>query len=163
MNNTCYVTLTSSPVGPLKIITTEMSLVAILWEHEDFSRIRLPGQLIEGESSYTSIVLAQLKEYFSGKRQEFSLSLHLEGTDFQKQVWQALLTIPYGTTVSYSIIAERIAKPRAVRAVGTAIGKNPVSIIVPCHRVIGSDGSLTGFAGGIPTKAFLLNHEKSVV
>lgn len=101
----------------------------------------------------------QLHEYFAGTRQQFDIPLHLEGTDFQRRVWQALREIPFAATRSYAELAAAIDHPRAVRAVGTANGKNPISIIVPCHRVLGSDGSLTGYAGGPPAKRWLLDHE----
>jgi len=102
----------------------------------------------------------QIEEYFPGKRKEFSLKLRLEGTDFQKKVWQELMKIPYGETVSYKDIAEAIANPKAVRAVGQANHNNPISIIVPCHRVIGRDGKLVGYGGGLWRKEWLLEHER---
>lgn len=101
----------------------------------------------------------QLDQYFSRQRTEFDLSLKPAGTDFQQQVWQALIDIPYGETVSYRFIAEYIDRPKAVRAVGNANGRNPIPIVIPCHRVIGKDGSLTGFGGGLPVKSFLLDLE----
>lgn len=102
---------------------------------------------------------AQLEEYFAGERKSFDLPLRPSGTTFQEAVWQALLTIPYGDTRSYGDIAQQIGKPKAVRAVGTANGANPIALLVPCHRVIGANGSLTGFGGGLPTKQFLLGLE----
>lgn len=104
-------------------------------------------------------VLKQLDEYFAGNRHYFDLRLNLIGTEFQRQVWLALTTIPCGTTISYRDLAARINKPAAVRAVGAANGRNPIPIIVPCHRVIGADGTLTGFGGGLPMKAALLDLE----
>lgn len=100
-----------------------------------------------------------MKEYFAGTRNQFELELDFAGTDFQKQVWQALLTIPFGETRSYSQIAEQIGNPKAVRAVGAANGRNPISIIAPCHRVVGASGGLTGFAGGLEAKQYLLTLE----
>lgn len=105
----------------------------------------------------------QLQEYFAGKRQMFELPLHPLGTPFQMAVWQALAKIPYGTTVSYGELARRIGQPQAMRAVGAANGRNPLPIVLPCHRVIGSNGSLTGFGGGLPTKQFLLALEDRVL
>jgi methylated-DNA-[protein]-cysteine S-methyltransferase len=102
-----------------------------------------------------------LHDYFAGKLKKFSLPLDFSGTEFQKQVWRSLLTIPFGETRTYGQIARQIGRPKSVRAVGAASGKNPISIIAPCHRVIGSDGKLTGFAGGLEAKAFLLGLEKS--
>lgn len=108
----------------------------------------------------SNIIQKQLTEYERGARKVFDLPLHLEGTEFQKQVWNALLEIPYGETSTYQEIAIRIGKPKAVRAVGGACNRNPIGIIVPCHRVIGKNGSLTGYAGGLSYKELLLNHEK---
>ncbi|MHB8097125.1 MAG: methylated-DNA--[protein]-cysteine S-methyltransferase [Erysipelotrichaceae bacterium] len=108
----------------------------------------------------SNIIQKQLTEYERGARKVFDLPLHLEGTEFQKQVWNALLEIPYGETRTYQEIAIRIGKPKAVRAVGGACNRNPIGIIVPCHRVIGKNGSLTGYAGGLSYKELLLNHEK---
>ena len=101
----------------------------------------------------------QLNEYFQGKRQQFDLTLNPEGTDFQQRVWQALEEIPYGKTVSYLQLSKNLGDPKAIRAVAAANGKNPLWIVVPCHRVIGSDGSLTGYAGGLHRKKWLLAHE----
>ncbi|MAN59879.1 MAG: cysteine methyltransferase [Flavobacteriaceae bacterium] len=103
--------------------------------------------------------LTQLREYFEGARTNFELTLHPEGSEFQKRVWQQLGTIPYGRTVSYQHVANQLGNPRVIRAAASANGKNPISIIIPCHRVIGSDGSLTGYAGGLPRKKWLLQHE----
>ena len=106
--------------------------------------------------------VAQLDEYFAGEREEFDLPLDPVGTDFQQSAWMALRTIPYGTTVSYGEQAARMGDRRKARAVGAANGRNPISIVVPCHRVVASNGALTGFAGGIDTKAWLLDHEQRV-
>ena len=148
-----------SPVGELKLVASDQGLAAVLWENDDPKRVRLiPVQ----EDSKHPVLLEtqrQLKDYFAGKLEKFSLKLDPAGTEFQKKVWQALLTIPFGETRCYGQIARQIGRPSAVRAVGAANGKNPISIIAPCHRVIGSDGSLTGFAGGLKTKAFLLDIE----
>lgn len=108
----------------------------------------------------SSEIQKQLTEYEKGIRKEFELPLHLRGTEFQKQVWNALLEIPYGETRSYQEIAVRIGKPKALRAVGGACNRNPIGIVVPCHRVIGKNGSLTGYAGGLSYKELLLKHEK---
>ena len=107
--------------------------------------------------------LQQVSEYFLGTRREFDLRIAIQGTDFQQSVWQQLLTVPYGHTASYQNIANAVDKPRAVRAVGAANGRNPISIVVPCHRVIGSDGSLTGYGGGLWRKEWLLKHESVLV
>ena len=112
----------------------------------------------ENHAAFTKVI-SQLRAYFTGQRKTFELTLAFEGTDFQKNVWTALCSIPYGQTISYKELATRIGNPKAVRAVGAANGANPIPIIVPCHRVIGSDGSLTGFGGGLPLKKRLLELE----
>ncbi|NDF12721.1 MAG: methylated-DNA--[protein]-cysteine S-methyltransferase [Proteobacteria bacterium] len=148
-----------SPVGELKLIASDNGLAAILWENDDPKRVRVQAT----EASHHHPVLRetekQLNEYFAGNRQKFSLPLDFHGTEFQKNVWKALLTIPFGETRSYADIAKQIGRPKAVRAVGAANGKNPISIVAPCHRVIGSNGKLTGFAGGLAAKACLLGIE----
>jgi len=145
-----------SPVGALKIVASDAGLAAILWPNDDPARVRL-GQPVESEMHPVLLETErQLREYFDGRRRTFDLKLDFSGTEFQRKVWSALLTIPYGETRSYLQIARQIGSPDAVRAVGAANGKNPISIVAPCHRVIGSNGKLTGFAGGLETKAFLL-------
>ena len=151
--------LMPSPVGELTLVARDGKLSAILWEVERANRVRL-GELIEAnDSPVLRETERQLKEYFAGTRNQFELELDFAGTDFQKQVWQALLTIPFGETRSYSQIAEQIGNPKAVRAVGAANGRNPISIIAPCHRVVGASGGLTGFAGGLKAKQYLLTLE----
>jgi methylated-DNA-[protein]-cysteine S-methyltransferase len=149
-----------SPVGKLKLVASDQGLVAVLWEHDSPRRVRL-CELTENEEHPILVnTERQLGEYFAGKRKAFSVALDMRGTDFQKNVWEALLAIPFGETRSYGQLARQLGNPKASRAVGAANGKNPVSIIVPCHRVIGSSGKLTGFAGGLNTKARLLQLEK---
>jgi methylated-DNA-[protein]-cysteine S-methyltransferase len=148
-----------SPVGNLKLVGSERGLAAILWERENPHRVLLN---VVGEDRNQPILLEaekQLKEYFNKKRKKFDLKLDFNGTEFQKKVWKALLNIPFGTTASYGEIAMKIKNPKAVRAVGAANGKNPISIIAACHRVIGSSGRLTGYAGGMKIKAHLLEFE----
>jgi methylated-DNA-[protein]-cysteine S-methyltransferase len=149
----------SSPVGLLKLVANDLALVAILWENDDPKRVRL-GSLVE-DVDHPILCLAeqQLGEYFAGARKSFDLPLDFAGTPFQKEVWSELLNIPFGQTRTYGQIANSIGKPRAFRAVGAANGKNPISIVAPCHRVIGKDGSLTGFAGGLEAKECLLGIE----
>jgi methylated-DNA-[protein]-cysteine S-methyltransferase len=145
-----------SPVGKLKLVATDDGLAAILWENDRPGRVRLN---IKAEDNAHPVLVEtdrQLREYFAGQRKEFSLDLDVAGTTFQRKVWNALLTIPFGETRSYRQIARQIGNPEAVRAVGAANGRNPLSIVAPCHRVIGSTGKLTGFAGGLETKAQLL-------
>lgn len=148
-----------SPVGTLKLIASDKGLTAILWQDDDPKRIRL--QPVKEGLKHPVLLEAerQLKQYFAGKLKTFTLPLDFVGTEFQKKVWAALLTIPFGETRSYGEIAKQIGNPKAVRAVGAANGKNPLSIIAPCHRVIGANGTLTGFAGGLEIKAYLLKLE----
>ncbi|MDE1184727.1 methylated-DNA--[protein]-cysteine S-methyltransferase [Paraburkholderia sp.] len=148
--------LMDSPVGQLKLIAKGAQLVAILWEDDRPDRVRLGPMSEASHSPILDDTERQLTEYFAGRRTRFELDLAFEGTAFQKQVWDALLTIPFGETRSYSDIAAQIGNPKAVRAVGAANGRNPISIIAPCHRVIGAAGHLTGFAGGLEAKAILL-------
>ena len=145
-----------SPVGELKLVASDIGLAAILWENDNPRRVRLAP--VSEDKNHPVLLEAerQLKDYFSGKRRSFSVKLDFKGTEFQKKVWAALLTIPFGETRSYGQIAKQIKNPKAVRAVGAANGKNPISIIAPCHRVIGSTGKLTGFAGGLEAKERLL-------
>jgi methylated-DNA-[protein]-cysteine S-methyltransferase len=148
-----------SPVGKLTLVASSEGLAAILWENDRPGRVRLT---IDAQDDRHPVLLEaerQLGEYFGGRRKTFALTLDLEGTAFQRKVWNALLTIPFGETRSYAQIARQIGSPSAVRAVGAANGKNPVSIVTPCHRVIGSTGKLTGFAGGLDVKAQLLSLE----
>jgi methylated-DNA-[protein]-cysteine S-methyltransferase len=145
-----------SPAGELKLVGSGDGLTAILWENDDPRRVRL--NIVAEDKTHPVLVEAerQLNEYFSGTRQAFDLKLDFVGTEFQNKVWKALLAIPFGQTRSYAQIARQIGSPKAVRAVGAANGRNPISIVAPCHRVIGSNGTLTGFAGGLEAKAHLL-------
>lgn len=149
------------PVGKLKLVAKGSKLSAILWENDKPDRVRLGPMQEEKGNPVLAEAERQLNEYFSGKRNCFELKLEFAGTEFQRKVWEALLTIPCGETRSYREIAVQIGKPKAVRAVGAATGKNPISIIAPCHRVIGASGNLTGFAGGLGTKKLLLDLEAS--
>jgi methylated-DNA-[protein]-cysteine S-methyltransferase len=156
MQKRCVYKMVNSPVGRLTLVATDEGLAAILWPNDRPRRVPLN---IEAEDTRHPVLLEterQLGEYFAGRRTAFELTLDLAGTAFQRKVWKALLTIPFGETRSYRQIATQIGNPDAVRAVGAANGRNPVSIVAPCHRVIGSTGKLTGFAGGLDTKARLL-------
>ncbi|HEY6181690.1 MAG TPA: methylated-DNA--[protein]-cysteine S-methyltransferase [Terriglobales bacterium] len=150
-----------SPVGELKLVASDKGLVAVLWENDKPKRV--PLSELEKNDRHPVLVKTeqQLNEYFAGKRTEFSIALDMRGTCFQNDVWNALLAIPFGETRTYGQLAKQLGRPQASRAVGAANGRNPVSIIVPCHRVIGTSGKLTGFAGGLDTKAHLLNLEKN--
>ena len=149
----------NSPVGKLTLVAKASRLTAILWENDKPDRVRLGPMREENNSPVLLETERQLNEYFAGKRNGFELELDFVGTGFQRKVWAALLTIPFGETRSYSDIAVQIGNPKAVRAVGAANGRNPISIIAPCHRVIGASGALTGFAGGLAAKKFLLTLE----
>jgi len=147
-------TIDDTPIGPVSLVAGPIGLTRLSFGAAPGTR---PSQ--ESGSDVLAAATLQLAEYFAGRRRVFELPLELDGTPFQIAVWRALLEIPFGTTVSYGEIAQRIGRPRAVRAVGAANGKNPIAIIIPCHRVIGSDGKLTGYGGGLPTKSSLLKHE----
>lgn len=151
-------TVTDSPIGPLTLVGDDDGLCGVYME----AQRHRPGDAEFGARVDTGFddVIAQLDAYFAGKRTEFDLSLAPSGTSFQQQVWAALRDIPYGETVSYGELARRIGKPSASRAVGLANGRNPLSIVVPCHRVVGSGGDLTGYGGGIERKRYLLDHER---
>lgn len=153
--------LMDSPVGRLTLVGSDDGLAAVLWENDRPARVRLT---IDAEDDRHPILVEaerQLREYFEGRRTSFALPLDPAGTAFQQKVWQALLTIPFGETRSYAQVARQVGNPTAVRAVGAANGRNPLSIVAPCHRVIGSNGALTGFAGGLETKKYLLSMENS--
>ena len=156
-------TILPSPVGKLKLVASDAGLAAILWENDREDRVKLGAMTEQPDHPVLVEAVRQLSEYFAGTRRQFDLPLDFRGTDFQKSVWAALLTIPTGETRSYAEIAAQIGRPSACRAVGAANGKNPISIIAPCHRVIGSDGSLTGFAGGLEGKKYLLELEQSAI
>src|SRR4051812_32056348 len=145
-----------SPLGRLTLVASNSGLAAILWENDNPRRV--PLNMVAEDPGHPVLIQTetQLREYFAGQRQVFSVPLDFGGTEFQNQVWQALLSIPFGKTRTYTEIARQIGKPAAVRAVGAANGRNPISIIAPCHRVLGSTGNLTGFAGGLRAKAHLL-------
>ena len=149
-----------SPVGKLKLVASAKGLVAVLWKKDEPSRVRLGEMVADGRHSILLDTERQLEEYFAGNRKTFSVALDIRGTSFQRNVWEALLAIPFGETRSYGQLAKQLGNSKAMRAVGAANGRNPISIIVPCHRVIGSSGKLTGFAGGLETKARLLSLEE---
>ena len=157
MNRTYY-SWFESPVGPLLLAGTKAGLNLVSFSAG--TRTKSADSEWHEDSAVFTEVVDQLKSYFAGERKAFDLPLVLEGTDFQKKVWTALQDIPYGETVSYKVLAERVGAPKAVRAVGAANGANPIPIIIPCHRVIGSNGKLTGYGGGLPIKEKLLALEK---
>jgi len=148
MSKTAFI---NSPLGITKIVGDEngVSIISVLSEGELSTKI--PNELQEAVS--------QLQEYFEGKRKDFDFKINPKGTDFQQKVWQELLNIPFGKTMSYMDLSKKLGDVKAIRAVASANGKNPLWIVVPCHRVIGTDGSLTGYAGGLWRKKWLLEHE----
>lgn len=155
--NKFYTTYTS-PLGVMTLQANDDGMLGAWFETQTTQPENL-GEYVEGHQILNDAI-TQLNEYFSGQRKMFNIPLAANGTEFQKKVWQALTTIPYGQTWSYQDLANAIDNPKAVRAVGLANGKNPVSIVVPCHRVIGKNGKLTGYAGGVERKAQLLELEK---
>ena len=146
-----YFAYYESPIGLIEVGGTEDAVTSLFFVDERKADVVSNATCAEA--------VRQLSEYFEGKREDFDLPLELTGTEFQRQVWTELTAIPFGQTVSYGDLARAIGRPSAVRAVGTANGDNPISIIVPCHRVIGSDGGLTGYGGGLDRKEWLLKHE----
>jgi methylated-DNA-[protein]-cysteine S-methyltransferase len=155
-------TTIETPIGPLTLVASAVGLRAVLWPDDDPTRVRL-GERSDGAADPTLAAAAvQLDEYFAGSRRSFDVPLDPVGTDFQRSAWAVLREIPFGTTISYAEQAERMGDRRKARAVGGANARNPLSIVLPCHRVVGSAGTLTGFAGGVDTKAWLLAHETAV-
>jgi len=155
-----------SPIGALNIAATEDGICWVDFADkstadkslQSFAK-KLKASITQNNNPHINELGTQLKEYFEGKRKEFTVKLFIEGTPFQKKVWAALQTIPHGSTCSYKEQSTAIGMPKAIRAVANANGKNPVSIVIPCHRVIGSDGTLTGYGGGLWRKKFLLELE----
>ncbi len=145
---TCFI---NSPLGITKIVGDENGIAEISVLSEGSVSVTIPAELQEAVS--------QLGDYFDGKRQDFNFKLNPKGTEFQQKVWQELLNIPFGKTMSYLDLSKKLGDVKAIRAVASANGKNPLWIVVPCHRVIGTDGSLTGYAGGLWRKKWLLEHE----
>lgn len=148
----------ATPIGDLTVVASERGVREVRWGRQDDGG-SLPAPKAR---EHLERVVEQLGEYFRGERREFDLALDLEGTEFQRLVWSELTRIPFGATSSYGAIAGEVGRPAAARAVGAATGRNPAPVIVPCHRVVGASGSLTGFAGGLDTKRALLTHEATV-
>ena len=149
-----------SPVGTLTLVTSDDGLRAVLWEDDDPFRVPLERATCDSAHRVIVITRRQLAEYFGGGRRSFDMPIDPVGTTFQQDVWRALAQIPFGQTLSYGALAHKLGRPAAARAVGAANGRNPLSIVLPCHRVVGASGSLTGFAGGLPVKRWLLDHER---
>jgi len=160
--NRIYCATIESPVGGLRLVAEEIGLRSVWFlrggGRQESRAVHNPAWT--EDAGFFADVIRQLRAYFAGDLREFDIPLLMEGTEFQKRVWESLQAIPYGETISYGELAKRIGDPKAVRAVGAANGQNPIPIIVPCHRVIGSNGSLTGFGGGLENKKKLLELER---
>lgn len=156
---TIFFTTSESPVGPLLLMSDGQSLIGLHTDSDKHRPATRPDWIEDDDAVPFAEVKAQLRDYFEGRLTEFDLPLAPQGSEFQLRVWQKLRGIPYGETISYVELARRIGNPNASRAVGMANSRNPISIIVPCHRVIGADNSLTGYAGGLERKRMLLAHE----
>ncbi|MCL1690114.1 cysteine methyltransferase [Elizabethkingia anophelis] len=148
-----------SPLGVIRLIASDMGLAAILWEGEGYKRTKLSAPERDDQNPILLKTEQQLTEYFAKARTVFDIPLDFSGTEFQKKVWKALLDVPFGATTTYGELAKILGDTKAVRAVGGALNKNPISIIVPCHRIVGTSGNMVGFAGGIANKTILLNLE----
>jgi methylated-DNA-[protein]-cysteine S-methyltransferase len=153
-------TVIDSPVGRLTLVAVNGALAGLYMEQQRHRPIEETFGEPDGDGEAFTEVTAQLKEYFAGQRRDFDLPLAFSGTPFQQRVWTALREIPYGETVSYGQLAGLLGRPTAARAVGLANGRNPIGIIVPCHRVVGSTGDLTGYGGGLERKRYLLDFER---
>lgn len=155
-----FTSVLDSPIGRLRLVAHDAALVAVLWPEEREGRVKFANDPAPAVAHpILDDAAAQLHEYFAGTRRAFDLPLDPKGTEFQQAVWFALADVPYGETSTYGKQAAHVGRATAVRAVGAANGRNPLSIVLPCHRIVGADGRLTGFAGGIDTKRWLLDHE----
>jgi len=154
-----FYTYLDSPIGRLLLQSDGSAVTGLYMDVPDQPLPAREGWVEKADAGPMPEAIRQLRDYFQGTRREFDLPLRLQGTAFQRRVWDALTEIPYGATWSYGELAQRIDNPKASRAVGLANGRNPISIVVPCHRVIGADGSLTGYGGGLERKRWLLAHE----
>ncbi len=160
---TTSTTIVDSPIGPLQLSAEDGVLTHVFMDAQRHAPGASISQAWREDRAALAGVVSQLDAYFAGELTEFALSLRPEGTPFQRAVWAALQTVPYGETCSYGAIAAQVGHPNASRAVGQANGRNPIAIIIPCHRVIGSAGSLTGYGGGLDRKQWLLAHERKVL
>lgn len=159
MNDALYRCPLDSPIGVLSLVASDAGLRAVLWPDDRPGRVRIEG-CRDADHDVLAAAAGELSEYFAGVRSRFDVPLDPLGTPFQQDVWAALAQVEPGTTTTYGAISRAVGRPGASRAVGAAVGRNPLSIIVPCHRVVGADGSLTGFAGGLAAKRWLLEHER---
>ncbi len=157
-----FYSVVSSPIGELVLMSDGEALTGLHMPLKQGKPVAAPGPGWKRDDKALRGAREQMRQYFAGERRDFELALSMAGTPFQRLVWQGLLEIPFGTTWSYAELAAHVGRPGASRAVGAANGRNPIGIVVPCHRVIGSDGTLTGYGGGVDRKEFLLAHEASV-
>ncbi|WP_346290870.1 methylated-DNA--[protein]-cysteine S-methyltransferase [Sphaerothrix gracilis] len=155
-----YFTFYESPIQTLRLVSDGRSLLGLYMLSEKHAQISAQDWIEDETAQPFALARQQLSDYFAGALTQFDLPLSPQGTPFQQRVWATLKTIPYGATLSYGELAQQIGQPQAARAVGLANGRNPVSIIVPCHRVVGANGKLTGYGGGVERKQWLLNHER---
>jgi methylated-DNA-[protein]-cysteine S-methyltransferase len=147
----------TSSLGPLYLIASDEGLIGVHWDEQDVPHLK--DHAGDGAASHLMLAAEQVQAYLSGERKHFDVPLAMKGTSFQREVWNELLRIPYGQTISYSELASRVKRPKAFRAVGSANGKNPLCLIIPCHRVIASNASLGGYSGGLERKRWLLQLE----
>jgi len=162
--DTHYITPMDTPFGTLTLIATDRGLRAVRWPQEMANRVRLPDEVTsQPDHPILRASRLQLQEYLDCQRKSFDLPFDLRGTEFQESAWRALASIPYGETTTYGQQAARLGRPKAARAIGAANGKNPISIILPCHRVVGAGGDLVGFAGGLDAKRRILEFERANV
>jgi methylated-DNA-[protein]-cysteine S-methyltransferase len=161
METTMRFAIIDSPIGPLRLVADDEGLRRLEFRKGPSFEAAPDGWREDARA--LAKVARQVEEYFAGRRKHFDLDLAPEGTEFQKRVWERLLEIPYGETISYGTLATRIGNPKASRAVGLANGSNPIAIVIPCHRVIGSNGTLTGYGGGLPIKEKLLSLERGQI
>jgi len=157
-----YYSFWRSPIGRVLMISDGQALTGLYLENQKYHPTLDERWIQNNDLEIFQSAEKQLTEYFAGKRTDFDLAFKFDGTDFQREVWNQLSKIPFGETISYLELAQRIGRPKAVRAVGQANGRNPISIMVPCHRVVGMNGSLTGYGGGLVRKEYLLKHEEQI-
>ena len=151
-----------APFGALTLVASDLGLRYVMFDHDAHPKPLQGLDIIDGSHPVLDRACAQVEEYLDGSRRAFDIPLDLVGTEFQVSAWRALADVPYGRTASYAQQAASIGRPKATRAIGAANGRNPVAVVLPCHRIIGADGSLTGFGGGLPVKTWLLDHEQRV-
>lgn len=154
----------TAPFGDLTVVASDVGVRYVMFENDAHPKSFVNMSIVDDASHHVvALAVQQLNEYLAGDRTSFAVPLDLVGTEFQVQAWRALAAIPFGSTATYAQQAASIGRPTATRAIGAANGRNPVVVVLPCHRVIGADGSLTGFGGGLPVKKWLLEHEVAVV